>query len=285
MTGNILLNSPAKINLTLRVLRKRADGYHDILSVMAPVALYDRITLSALGGDAITVSSDDRAVPSDKTNLAYRAAELFLGRAGIKSRVEIHIEKVIPVAAGLGGGSSNAATVLMGLNGLLGGVFGDDALMDMASLLGSDVPFFILKGAALAESRGTELKRFNLPPYYYVLVNPGFQVSTAWVYNNLDLTKCLGDNMLIYSEEAFALPDKIAKRLVNDLETVTLERFPRIAVIKEALLRLGALGSLQSGSGPTVFGLFVDRGKAEEAFKALKAGICGDCRVFLADGI
>lgn len=277
--------SPAKVNLFLKVLSKRPDGYHEILSLMQPVSLYDEVTIEVEEGDGILVSTDHAGVPSGKDNLAYRAADLVLREAGLKRKVSIFIGKKIPVGAGLGGGSSNAATVLMGLNSFLGSPVKEQRLMELGASIGSDVPFFILKSPAMATGRGEVLKRVKLPRYSYVLLNPGFHVSTAWVYNNLDLTKKSEDNILMYSEETLGSVHDIKDFLHNDLEAVTAGRYPEISAIKGALVEAGALGSLMSGSGPTVFGVFSEPGKAAEAFQRLKGTLGKGFSVFLAHGL
>ncbi|MBI5588343.1 MAG: 4-(cytidine 5'-diphospho)-2-C-methyl-D-erythritol kinase [Deltaproteobacteria bacterium] len=277
--------SPAKVNLFLKVLSKRPDGYHEIRSLMQPVSLYDEVTIEVVQGDGIFVSSDHAGVPGGRDNLAYRAAERLLDAVGVKRKVSISIGKKIPVGAGLGGGSSDAATVLMGLNSLLGCQIDDKRLMGLGAGIGSDVPFFILKGPALASGRGEILKRVKLPRYNYVLVNPGFHVSTAWAYNNLDLTKKTEDNILIYSEEHLDSDRNIRDFLYNDLEAVTAVRYPEITAIKRALVEEGAQGSLMSGSGPTVFGVFQDAGNAEAAFERLKVTLDRAFSVFLAHGL
>ncbi len=277
--------SPAKVNLILRVIKKREDGFHDIFSVMQPVSLFDHISIEVKEGDSISVSSDRTDLPADSSNLAYRAARLFFDLTGIKKSAAIHIQKNIPVGGGLGGGSSNAATVLIGLNGLTGAGLSEKELMDESSKLGSDVPFFILKGAAVATGRGEVLKKITLPRFNYVLVNPGLHVSTAWVYNNLDLTKKVEDNILSYSEAGLWEGERIKRLLVNDLEPVTAKRYPVISELKRELDGLGALGALMSGSGPTVFGVFPDRDSALSAFKSLKGSLDKRFPVFLAEGL
>src|SRR5574340_386041 len=228
--------SPAKVNLILRVLRKRPDGYHDIFSVMQPISIYDEITVEVRDGDGIRVACDSTKIPSDGTNIAYKAAAAFLELTGNKKAIDIFIKKNVPVAAGLGGGSSNAATVLTALDSLMGTGLGERAFMDMAVRLGSDVPFFILRGPAVATGRGEVLERVKLPAFEYVLVNPGFPVSTAWVYNNLDLTKTPENNILFYSEEALASHESLRESLVNDLEAVTIRKYPEVLRLKEMLL-------------------------------------------------
>lgn len=285
MNSSASLLAPAKINLILKVLRKRDDGYHDIFSVMQPVSLYDEIYVSASRGRGVFVSSDSAEIPSDDSNLACRAAEEFLKRTGFDWRIEIRIKKNIPVAAGLGGGSSDAAAVLMGLNGLLKAGLSEAALMEMASVIGSDAPFFILKSPAAATGRGTVLRRASLPAYHYVLINPGFKVSTKWAYDNLDLTKKFEDNILTYSDEALKDVERLKDYLTNDLESVTLRRFPEISSLKDALNGAGASAALMSGSGPTAFGVFHDGAAARAAFEVLKASFGGSSSVFLVRGL
>ncbi len=279
------LLSPAKVNLVLRVLGKMPDGYHEIYSVMQPISLYDEITIDVRDGEGVRVVSDSPSIPSDSSNLAGRAAIAFLKRIGCKKAIDISIKKNIPVAAGLGGGSSNAATVLMALNGLLGTGLGDSALMELARPLGSDVPFFILRGAAVATGRGELLERAAMPNFDYVLINPGFQVSTAWVYGNLDLTKRSENNRLLNSVEVVASTEGLKQFLINDLEAVTIRKYPEVLRLKEVLLDNGAVAALMSGSGPTVFGVFSDSQRADEARDILRGKLDKNVRVLRAHGL
>jgi len=276
--------SPAKVNLFLRVSGKRPDGYHDILSLMQPVSLYDDIEIEAGEGEGISVSSDNPALPVGAENLAHRAASAFLKKLGKTKSVSIHIKKRIPVGAGLGGGSSNAASVLMGLNELAGAGFDEAVLMDIGSRLGSDVPFFILKSGALAAGRGTELKRVKVPEFGYILINPGYHVSTAWVYGNLDLTKKPENNKLTYSVASFREGFEVGD-LYNDLESVTLKEHPDLAEYKKILVKNGALGALMSGSGPTVFGVYTDGESAQKAYAAVKACLDETVSAFAVKGL
>ncbi len=276
--------SPAKINLLLKVTGKREDGYHDLFTVMQPVTLYDNVTIDAQDGDGMSLECDNALVPSDETNLACRAARLLLEKTGIKKRIEIVIDKNIPVGAGLGGGSSNAAAVLAALNTLLEAGLSTAELMKIGAEIGSDVPFFLLNGPALATGRGEVLERITLPLCHYVLINPGFHVSTAWAYGNLNLTKKPEDNILSYSQKAFERCGDIAARLVNDLESVTAARYPEISRLKNQLVENGAAGALMSGSGPTVFGLFLDQKGAARAVEAIRPTLVEACSVFLVQG-
>lgn len=255
--------APAKINICLHVLNRRSDGYHDLAMLMQRVSLYDKISIALTGGADITVQCGGVTLPAGQQNIAARAAQALLDRAGVRQGLEIVIEKNIPVAAGLGGGSSDAATVLMGLNDMLSLGFSPEQLMETGVKLGADVPFFIFKHAAWATGIGDRLEEVHgLPPVWYVLVNPGLEVSTAWVYKNLRLTSAR-DNLRIprFSGEV----EEVVNLLHNDLETVTVERFPLIEDVKQQLIQLGAKGALMSGSGSTVFGVFSDECTARAA--------------------
>lgn len=264
--STITLRSPAKINLCLSVLARRPDGYHDVEMLMQMVGLFDEVTVS-LGGPGISVSCDSVAVPSGEGNIAWKAATELLRVSGSKAGLGIEIKKTIPVAAGLGGGSGNAAAVLAATNNLLGLGFDRGGLAEIGARIGMDVPFFFFGPTALARGRGeivTELP--PLPQIGVLLVNPGFETSTAWVYKNLNLglTKKLDCNKISRLNIR-----TIAKGLQNDLETVTSAAHPVIGRIKEALLAQGALGALMSGSGPTVFGIFETRAACQAAADGL----------------
>lgn len=277
--------SPAKVNLFLRVLGKRPDGYHELSTLMQPVSLFDELTVGISVGGGVAVITDSDQAPGGEGNLAHKAARLFLDKTGLKLGVSIIIKKRIPVGAGLGGGSSDCATALMALNEMAGAGLPERTLMDMAAALGSDVPFFILKGPALAAGRGERLQRVCLPELHYVLVNPGFHVSTAWVYSSLGLTKMAENNNLLYSYEVPASREGVLNALANDLEAVTSRQFPEIDEIKGMLQGAGALGTLMSGSGPTVFGVFYSREKAREAYESLLPRMKGGAKAFLAEGL
>lgn len=274
-TGHMIqIIAPAKINLFLQVTGRRADGYHELFTLMCPLGLADRIRLST-AGSRIRVTCSDPAVPDDTSNTTHRAAEIFL--LNLKKRrhspligVKIAIDKQIPVGAGLGGGSSDAAAVFRGLNRLLGCPFQTAELMEMGCEVGADVPFFIFGQPALATGIGERLEPYRkLPPYWVLLFYPGVSVSTAEVYKNLDLglTNCkkkLKDFVLKQR------PFDATSHLCNDLETVTLERYPQVKAAKEALYGRGALGVSMSGSGSTVFALFADDGMARRALQSLE---------------
>ena len=259
--------SPAKINLFLQVTGKRPDGYHDLFSLMCCVSLFDTVALQ-FDTAKIIIECSNPDVPLDETNLAYKAAALFFKTLGITDGVNITIEKNIPIAAGLGGGSSNAASVLRGLNQHFDYPFSRDQLSDLALCLGADVPFFLYQKPALAAGVGEKLEAYiSQLPYHVILVNPGFRVSTAVVFQNLNLrlTKC---KKKITRPSLKKTGFDVSQHLCNDLEAVTISKHPEIDSAKKQLLQQGALGALMSGSGPTVFGLFSDPDQACNAMEA-----------------
>ena len=268
LSETLELKAPAKINLFLAVTGRRADGYHELFTLMCAISLFDRLTLR-FGGRGIRVCCNHPAVPTDHTNLVHRAASRFFERLGVSVGVAIRIDKQIPVAAGLGGGSSDAAAVLAGLNGVFGQPFGPEVMADLALAIGADVPFFLTARPSLATGIGERLTPVaELVPYHVLTVCPDLSVATSEVYKklNLGLTKCEKKlKQLHLKTEKF---DALCF-LCNDLETVTARNFPQINEIKKALLGLGAKGALMSGSGPTVFGLFADAACAGRALDHL----------------
>jgi len=266
--GHMKILSPAKINLFLQITGRRIDGYHDLVTLLCCVGLYDTVSL-VFGAKETTVACVHPNVPEDETNLAFGAASLFLKALNKNEGVKISIEKKIPVAAGLGGGSSNAAAVFLGLNRYYGYPFSQDELMHMGLSIGADVPFFIFRKPAIGSGIGEKLEAYQgLEKLKILLVFPGFGVSTAEVYKslNLGLTKC--KNKLRYTLLNNHSFDP-RYHLCNDLETVVASKHPAIFAAKEALIGQGALGALMSGSGPTVFGLFSDIDKARKAGRIL----------------
>jgi 4-diphosphocytidyl-2-C-methyl-D-erythritol kinase len=266
MAKLIEINAPAKVNLTLDVKYKRPDGYHELETVMHQIDLCDRLILEQ--NRDIIIESNSTQIPRGKDNLACRAAAEFLGIFGIKEGVKIFIEKTIPVGAGLAGGSTDAAAVISGLNRLYDLGAGMDDLMPIAASLGSDVPFCLQGGTALAAGRGEILQPvYPAHALTLVLVKPPFEVSTAQVYGHLDLTvvKDRPDaRELLVAWDHNNLED-MALNMINVLENVTIYRFPEIGRIKNRLLDLGAKAVLMSGSGPSVFGLFDNMDRAASA--------------------
>lgn len=255
--------SPAKVNLYLRVLGKREDGYHDILSLMQRISLCDEMTFTLTGG-RLVVRCPDSSLPEDEGNIVYRAAQVFFSRIAFPEGIEITLRKRIPIAAGLGGGSSNAATTLMALNEISGTPLTSDELMKIGAGLGADVPFFIYGKTAWASGIGNLFaEAAPLPPLWFVLINPGIAISTKMVYQglNLGLTKA-GIN---YSIPQFYTVEDVIRNLTNDLEKVTSGFHPALDHMKTLLLDNGARGALMSGSGPTVFGIFTDEESAVKA--------------------
>ena len=259
----LTLLAPAKINYLLDVIGKRPDGYHELRMIMQRVNLCDEITLTLTDTPGINVTCSSKCTPDGHANIAWKAARALLDIAQSDCGVNIVIEKNIPVAAGLGGGSSDAATVLMGMNELLKLGLTDQKLIDIGCKLGADVPFFIFKQAALAEGIGEKLTPLtDMPNCWILLVNPGINVSTAWVFGSLQLTSGKELNTL---PKFFGSIDAVVSILSNDLESVTIPSFPVIAAIKTQLMDQGAIGSMMSGSGPTVFGIFTNFDAAETA--------------------
>ena len=257
----LTLQAPAKINLFLRVVGRRADGYHDLQTWMQKLDLCDTITLELSPGNSIELCCSDQSLPIDQNNLAYRAAKAFFSKSerGQGHGVKIGLTKVIPVAAGLGGGSSDAGTVLKGLNRLFEDEFSEQQLIEMARPLGADVPFFATQhDAVLAEGVGDVMyPTESIENCSFILVNPDFFVSTAWVFQNLTLTRVPKNSKLSCFQKRKAAPLFLAG-MHNDLESVTIGRYPEIDTIKRSLLAAGASRVLMSGSGPTVFGVFPD---------------------------
>ncbi len=269
------LLAPAKINLFLKVTGRRQDGYHLLSTWMQKLTLADEITLlPSSAGIEFCCEGDN--LPNDEHNLAYKAAIRFYEKTRIKSGVKIKLVKKIPIAAGLGGGSSDAAVVLTGLNRLFSAALSESELMELGLSLGADVPFFVSGlSAAIATGIGEKLTQTDpLKNCRIVLVNPGFPVPTKWVYETFDsmqpvnLALTSGNNPYILGPKI----DRVAfvKMLFNDLERVTISRYPEISEIKNELFNAGADGVLMSGSGPTVFGIFFDFDKGKQAVTNLQ---------------
>ncbi len=304
METNVTVKGYAKINLGLDVIGKLENGYHLLRSVMQQIDLYDTIELSRLSGQMekediydvseassnakiaeaaikndlqipqakIILTSDSEEVPLDQNNLAYKAAKLLMGHDGIGEGVHIHIIKRIPVAAGLAGGSTDAAAVLMGMNELFGLGHSKDELQELGVKLGADVPFCIMGGTALAEGIGERLTPIKaMPTMCLVIAKPSIGVSTKYVYENLRLEQVTHpDTEKILTAMQRKDLIEMTGLLGNVLESVTIEKYPLIRELKDAMLETGAIGSLMSGSGPTVFGIFDTMEKAAEAGKRMR---------------
>lgn len=255
--------SPAKVNLYLRVLRKREDGYHDILSLMQRIDLCDEMTFKRTAG-GIAVRCPGTDLPEDEGNIVTRAAGAFFSHIGVRPEIEITLCKRIPIAAGLGGGSSNAATTLLTLNEMYGSPLTREELMTIGTGLGADVPFFIFGKTSWASGIGDRLQEAPpLPFLQFLLVNPGFEISTKSVYQGLNLR--LTKQAINYSIPRFSTEDDLIRGITNDLESVTVKLHPVLDQIKALLMKNGARGALMSGSGPTVFGIFPDEESARRA--------------------
>lgn len=268
----ITVETPAKINLSLDVTGKRQNGYHNLEMIMQSISLHDRVTVEKRES-GLSIQCDFPYVPNDSRNIAWQAAEAFFAECPQKGGARIVVEKHIPVCAGLAGGSTNAAGVLKALNRLYGEPLSEVKLVSIARKIGSDVPFCLRGGTALARGIGDEL--IPLPDFAgirVVVVKPPFPVSTPWVYRNLNL-KALGERpdtlFLISAIERMDIP-ALARGMRNVLESVTVKAHGEIGRIMEDFLSYGALGSRMSGSGSAVFGLFGDDRLAEKAYERFR---------------
>ncbi|MDO8643756.1 MAG: 4-(cytidine 5'-diphospho)-2-C-methyl-D-erythritol kinase [bacterium] len=283
------LQSPAKINLRLKVVGKRADGYHNLSMLMVPVTLFDTIELTKIP-NGIELQTEPTDLPQGRENLVVRMAELFFRETGIAGGVRISLKKKIPIAAGLGGGSSNAATVLKGLCTLFkippnppllkwgtvelpplkkGDRGGFKAWIPLVAKLGADIPFFLMEGPQRAEGIGEILSPVILPKIPLILINPGFPISTPEVFKAYN-SKLTGGDTPVSFPPAFKGLEDLLPFLENDLEAVVLGRYPEVQKVKEELLKAGAIAALMSGSGATVFGIFDNKGLRDTATDRLK---------------
>jgi len=265
--SSLSLLAPAKINLFLIIKGHCSNGYHLIFTMFQKISLWDEIELSVSQGEKgdICLECKESTLLSGSGNLAYQAAKLFLEKAGLNLRIKIILKKRIPIGGGLGGGSSDAASVLKGLNELAGFPFNEAFLHSLGCSLGADVPFFLLEApAALGRGIGTELEVVHVPHGWYVLVYPDFSISTRWAYENYVLTG--QDQGTIFDAEEVIK----AAMWQNDLEQVISARYPEIDRIKEELMALGARAALLSGSGSTVFGSFLSQEAARRAASSLE---------------
>jgi len=284
MSATLEKNSPCKVNLLLNILGRRADGFHELETVMQPVNLFDRLQFSR-GGSGIQLTCSEPSLPADSGNLVHRAATAFLQQAGVTDGVRIHLEKKIPMAAGLGGGSGNAATTLLALNELFGHPLAIAQLDQIAASLGSDIPFFLQDKPALAVGRGekvTSLEPFRaLRGAAFLLIHPGFGIATAWAYKELARFPAALNGQPGRARQLIELlnaPDlsRAGAAFYNSLEAPALEKYPLLTLYQEFLRAQGAAAALMSGSGSTTFA--IARGEADarqiEAQAQSKFGPC-----------
>ena len=272
--NEISVKALAKINLGLDVIRRREDGYHEVSMVMQTIHLYDRLDIVKNTSGNITMETNLSFLPTNENNLVYKAAKLLSDEFGIKDGIHVNLQKRIPVAAGMAGGSTDAAAVLYGVNKIFDLGLSMQDLMNRGVKIGADVPYCIMRGTALAEGIGEKLSPLSPMVKCPVLIaKPGINVSTKFVYENLKL-----DANTVHPNIQQLIADikekdltKIAHDMGNILESVTIPAYPVIADIKEHMMEHGAVGSMMSGSGPTVFGLFDDENTAQAAFEAMKA--------------
>lgn len=277
MIKHLGLKAYGKINLGLDVLRKREDGYHEVRMIMQTVGIFDRIDLSRKLSPGIKVETNLHYLPTNENNLVYKAARLLMEEFGIKDGVAIRLNKFIPVAAGMAGGSSDAAAILFGMNKMFQLGLSTQELMERGVKIGADVPYCVMRGTALSEGIGEILTPLPPMPQCQVLIaKPAINVSTKFVYENLHANDLRPDQ----HPDIDAIIDgirkkdvyRIAENLGNVLETVTVKEYPVIQTLKCQMLEYGAIGSLMSGSGPTVFGLFTNPKAARFAYEEFRYG-------------
>lgn len=267
------LKALAKINIGLDVLRKREDGYHEVSMIMQTIHLFDRLQIKKTKEPGIRISSNLYYLPVNENNLIYKASKLLMDEFSIQEGIEVRLEKHIPVAAGMAGGSTDGAAALYGLNKMFDLGLTMEQLKERGVKIGADVPYCLMRGTALAEGIGEKLTALPPMPKCPVLVaKPGVSVSTKFVYENLRLAENTPHpdiHRLIEDIEKKDLRGTAAD-MGNILETVTMEHYPEIAQLKEIMVNFGALNALMSGSGPTVFGLFENERTAKRAYKAVR---------------
>lgn len=277
MIKHLGLKAYGKVNLGLDVVKRREDGYHEVRMIMQTVGIYDRIDLTRREQPGIGIETNLYYLPDNENNLAYKAARLLMDEFGIKDGVGIRIKKFIPVAAGMAGGSSDAAAVLFGVNKMFSLGLSMEELMKRGVKLGADVPYCLMRGTALSEGIGEILTPLDPAPQCQVLIaKPAVSVSTKFVYENLhvnQLPKAAHPDIdcLMRAIENRDLRS-LAENMGNILETVTIPAHPVIQDIKDKMMSMGAVGAMMSGSGPTVFGLFMSPAKAEEAYEEMRYG-------------
>lgn len=277
MIKHLSLKAYGKINLGLDVLRRRDDGYHEVRMIMQTVGIYDRIDLIYKEEPGITVETNLYYLPDNENNLVYKAAKLLMDEFHVKKGIHIKLRKFIPVAAGMAGGSSDAAAVLFGVNKMFSLGLTTEQLMERGVKIGADVPYCVMRGTALSEGIGEILTPLPMPPQCQVLIaKPGISVSTKFVYENLHANDLKPEQHPDIDGMIEAIRQKdlygIADRFGNVLETVTIPAYPVIQEIKDLMMEQGAIGALMSGSGPTVFGLFTNPKAAAKAHEEMRYG-------------
>lgn len=273
MNRTLQLKAYAKINLGLDVVRKREDGYHEVRMIMQTVKLYDKVTFRLLDEDVIRMKTNLGFLPVDKNNLVYKAIQLLKDTYHVDKGMEIDLFKCIPVAAGMAGGSADCAAALIGANKLFGLHLSKQKLMEAGVKLGADVPYCIMRGTALSEGIGEILTPLSpMPDCYILIAKPPISVSTKFVYEHLDANGLMKHPDIDGMKEAIKEGNLmgITERMENVLETVTIPEYPIIADIKACMKEYGAMNSLMSGSGPTVFGIFENREAAKKAEEAIR---------------
>lgn len=281
MIRHLELKAYGKINLGLDVVRRREDGYHEVRMIMQTVRVYDAIELNRTEEEGIRLLTNLYYLPDNENNLGYRAAKLLMDEFGIRDGVEIKMKKFIPVAAGMAGGSSDAAAVLFGVNKMFGLGLSKQELMERGVRLGADVPYCIMRGTALSEGIGEILTPLPPMPQCRVLIaKPAVSVSTKHVYESLNLPSLGAEAHPDIDAMRAAIEKKdlsgVVSQLGNVLETVTIPENPVIQTLKDKMMEMGADGSLMSGSGPTVFGLFTNQTAAQAAYEELRYGSSQD---------
>ncbi len=270
---SISLDAPAKINLSLDILGKLPNGYHSVKMIMQTIPLCDTVKIEVSDGEGIEIFCDKEGVPTDGRNSAYKGAKLFLEKTNISSKISITLDKKIPAAAGMAGGSTDAAAVLKGLNQLFDYPLSEEEILELCLKIGADVPFCYMGGCAISEGIGEILTPITpLKNAYILIAKPQFEVSTAWVYQNFkmeNVSRHPDTEAVIFAIEKEGL-SSLAKSTANVLETVTEKEYPIITEYKNILRDMGAELSMMSGSGPTVFGIFDDLFKAETAYKEMQ---------------
>lgn len=271
LNPTIMLQAFAKINIGLYVVERRPDGFHNIETVFHRVAVADTIHMEPAREIRVTSSSAD--APSDQTNICYKAAVLLQKQCGTSDGVHIHIDKKVPVGAGLGGGSADAACVLRHLPALWGTTVADDTLRAMALALGSDVPYFLTSGSAVAAGRGELLSPFDLDvPFAILLCNPGIHVATGWAYGQITPGRTgTPSDLAAVVRDGMRDPASLQRQLRNDFEAVVFPAHPAVLGVKESMLRAGAVFAMMSGSGSTIYGFFPDSADAKRCAVPLDA--------------